>query len=65
MNCELEIAFHSCPQRSYSGVAQQEVRLICNQDVGGSSPSAGAINKQLSQKKSEKEDLQIRKKFLY
>lgn len=51
MNCELEIAFHSYPQRSYSGVAQQVEHLICNQDVGGSIPSAGAINKQLSQKK--------------
>lgn len=50
MNCELEIAFHSYPQRSYSGVAQQVEHLICNQDVGGSIPSAGAINKQLSQK---------------
>lgn len=65
MNCELEIAFHSYPQRSYSGVAQQVEHLICNQDVGGSIPSAGAINKQLSQKNSEKEGLQTRKKFLY
>ena len=50
MNCELEMAFHSYPQRSYSGVAQQVEQSLCKRWVGGSIPSAGAINKQLSQK---------------
>lgn len=65
MNCELEIAFHSYPQRSYSLLVQLVEREICNFDVGRSSRPQGAINKQLSQKKSEKEGLQTRKKFLY
>ena len=51
MNCELEIAFHSYPQRSYSLLVQLVEREICNFDVGRSSRPQGAINKQLSQKK--------------
>ena len=50
MNCELEIAFHSYPQRSYSLLVQLVEREICNFDVGRSSRPQGAINKQLSQK---------------
>lgn len=50
MNCELKIAFHSYPQRSYSLLVQLVEREICNFDVGRSSRPQGAINKQLSQK---------------
>ena len=65
MNCELEIAFHSYPQRSYSLLVQLVEREICNFDVGRSSRPQGAINKTTFSKKSEKEGLQTRKKFLY